>query len=102
MAGRDGNCLRLWSPADLENLPDPTWLINGVLPANSLCVLYGEPGCGKTSVALSIGLSIAAGHDWCGKSTKPGLVLYVAAEGLFGLKLRVRAYQRKHEITAEE
>lgn len=51
---------------------------------------------GKTFLALSIALSIAAGHDWCGKRTKSGSVHYVAAEGLSGLRLRVQAYQGKH------
>jgi RecA-family ATPase len=91
---------RLYTPADLDNLREPGWLIEGFLPANALAVLYGSPGAGKTFVALSIALSIAAGHPWCGKSTKSGFVLYVAAEGLFGLRLRVRAYQGKHKIVA--
>jgi hypothetical protein len=46
--------------------------------------------------------SIAAGHSWCGKSTKSGSVLYIAAEGVLGLRLRVQAYQRKHAIFAEQ
>jgi KaiC/GvpD/RAD55 family RecA-like ATPase len=102
MVTSDAARFKLLSPTDLENLPDPIWLIDGVLPAKSLCVLYGEPGCGKTFVGLSMALSMAAGHRWCGKPTKPGSVLYVAAEGLFGLRPRVRAYQRKHEITAQQ
>src|SRR5262249_47672969 len=91
----------LLSPADLAALPEPTWLIDGVLPSHGFCVLYGEPGSGKTFVALSIALSVAANHCWCGKRTLGGTVLYVAAEGLFGLKLRVEAYQKKHELRAE-
>jgi RecA-family ATPase len=91
----------LLSPDDLQALPEPGWLIKGVLPARAFCVLYGEPECGKTFVALSLALSIAAGHSWCGKTTAPGSVLYVAAEGLFGLRLRVRAYQQKHRLTPE-
>ena len=91
----------LLSPADLAALPEPTWLIDGVLPSHGFCVLYGEPGSGKTFVALSIALSVAADHCWCGKHTLGGMVLYVAAEGLYGLKLRVEAYQKKHELRAE-
>ena len=64
-------------------------------------VLYGLPGAGKTFVALSMALSIAAGHQWCGKRTKSGSVLYVAAEGLRGLQFRMQAYEGKHSIVAE-
>jgi hypothetical protein len=91
----------LLSPADLAALPDPTWLIDGVLPGHAFCVLYGEPGSGKTFVALSIALSVAADHCWCGRPTLGGTVLYIGAEGLFGLKLRVPAYQKKHGLSAE-
>src|SRR6516165_7592302 len=91
----------LLSPTDLAALPEPTWLIDGVLPSHGFCVLYGEPGSGKTFVALSIALSVAADHCWCGKHTLGGMVLYVAAEGLYGLKLRVEAYQKKHDLRAE-
>src|SRR5262249_24478454 len=91
----------LLSPADLARLPDPIWLIDGVLPSRGFCVLYGEPGSRKTFVALSIALSVAADHRWCGKRTLGGTVLYVAAEGLYSLNLRVEAYQKKHELRAE-
>jgi RecA-family ATPase len=93
---------KLLGPAELNNLPEPSWLIEGILPANALGVLYGAPGVGKTFVALSIALSIAAGHSWCGKLTKSGSVLYVAAEGVSGMRLRVQAYQRRHGIFAEQ
>jgi RecA-family ATPase len=97
MASQDAERFRLLTLADLDNLPDPIWLIDDVLPSNSLCVLYGEPGCGKTFVALSMALSIAAGHSWCGKLTTEGSVLYVPAEGLYGLKLRVPAFSASME-----
>jgi len=89
------------SPAELAALPKPNWLIEGVLPERSFCVLYGEPGCGKTFVALSMALSVAADHSWGGKPTAGGAVLYVAAEGLYGLPTRVEAYQTKHGLNAE-
>jgi AAA domain len=90
--------VRLLSPDELDALPDVTWLISGVLPANSFCVLYGEPGCGKTFVALAMALSIGSGTTWCGKTAAHGSVLCVAAEGLTGLKLRARAYNKKHGL----
>jgi RecA-family ATPase len=92
---------RLLSPAELAALPKPNWLIEGVLPEHSFCVLYGEPGSGKTFVALSMALSVAADHSWCGKPAVGGAVLYVAAEGLYGLPLRVEAYQTKHGLSAQ-
>jgi AAA domain len=92
---------RFLTPRDLQNLPDPTWLVAGIIPANAVCVLYGEPGPGKSFVALSLALSISSGHQWCGKVTVQGPVIYGAAEGLRGFKLRVPAYELKHGFSAE-
>jgi hypothetical protein len=101
MASVDGGRFRLFKAADLDELPEPSWLIEAILPANALVVLYGAPSVGKTFVALSMAISIAANHSWCSKPTKQGSVLYVAAEGLFGLRSRVQAYQGRHGIAAE-
>jgi hypothetical protein len=102
MASGDGSRFKLLGLAELNDLPEPSWLIEGILAANAVVVLYGASAIGKTFVALSMALSVAAGHPWCGKPTKSGSVLYVAAEGVFGLKLRVQAYQGRHRIDAKD
>ena len=79
---RGRSAVQVLSPKELAELPEPSWQIKGIFPKRAFCVLYGQPGCGKTFVALSIALSIAAGQSWCGKLTTKGSVLYVAAEGL--------------------
>jgi hypothetical protein len=86
------------SDADLQALPDPEWLIEPVLPKPGMVVLYGKPGSWKTFVALSMALSVAAGQPWLGRKTRQGVVLYVAAEGLYGFKNRVPAYRKKHNL----
>ena len=80
------------TPEDLRALPDPEWVVQGILPLNSLAVLYGEPGKGKTFVALSIALSVATGQKWFDRKTAHGSVLYVAAEGLVGIRDRADAF----------
>ena len=35
---------RFLDDAEIEKLPDPGWLIKGVLPEQALVVLYGKPG----------------------------------------------------------
>jgi hypothetical protein len=90
----------LFKPEDLKSLPKPSWLIDHILPESGLAVLYGAPGTKKTFIGLSMALSIASGHHWCGRPTKPGNVLYVAAEGLSGFAVRAEAYKRQHGIVA--
>ena len=76
----------------VQQLPDPEWLIKNVLPAKSLAILYGAPGVGKTFLALDMALSIASALDWAGHETTPGAVVYVVAEGVAGLSKRFRAW----------
>jgi RecA/RadA recombinase len=89
---------RLLTIDDIDALPDLDFLIESILPCGSIGILYGEPGCGKTFVALSMAMSIATGIPWLGRRTRKGAVLYIAAEGMFGFKYRLRAYKRLHEV----
>lgn len=84
--------LRLYSTTELLSLPDPKWLIKDVLPAGGLIGLYGEPGHGKSFVAIDMAMAVATGLPWIDHETQKGLVLYVAAEGGTGIKKRVWAW----------
>lgn len=83
---------QLYPLAQLLAVPKPTWLLDQVLETNSLSVMYGSPGCGKTFLALDIALSVASGRPWAGRDTKQGYVLYVGAEGYISLAERVRTW----------
>jgi len=73
------------------DLPDPEWLIEDFLPKGSFTVLFGPPSVGKSFLSLSLALAIAAGKAWHEREVKGGPVVYIAAEGFGGLKLRVAA-----------
>ena len=74
------------------------WLIKNLLPALGIAVIYGHPGSGKSFLALDWALHIALGWDWQGRKVKQGLVIYVAAEGITGLRNRVEAFRRHHDV----
>jgi hypothetical protein len=76
---------------EVENLPTPEWLIDGIMTRGSFVVLYGTPGVGKTFTALDQAGAVASGHKWQGHNTHKGLVVYVAAEGVGDLGLRHEA-----------
>ncbi len=84
---------------EVEQLPDPEWLVDGVLPAKSMAVLYGAPGAGKTFLALDIALSIASAREWSGHDSTPGAVVYIVAEGVAGLSKRLKAWCVVHEVS---
>jgi KaiC/GvpD/RAD55 family RecA-like ATPase len=85
--------LRLYSTSELLNLPAPTWLIDGHLPAGGLVGLYGPPGVGKSFVAIDIAMTVATGLQWLGThDVERGPVVYVSAEGGAGIGKRVLAW----------
>jgi hypothetical protein len=83
-------------------IPDPEWLIEGILPANKLSVVYGASGTGKSFLTLDWGLSVATGTDWQGYKVKQGAVAYIAAEKGTGYKRRIQAWFQHAGLKHEE
>lgn len=90
---------------DVFNLPEPKFLIDRHLPETGFGLLYGDPGCGKSFIALDMGLSIAFHkNDWHGDKIEPrngGRVLYIAGEGTSGFRSRAKAWIA-HNLTPEQ
>lgn len=91
------------SIADIKALPDTEWLIEDIVPHNSLGFIYGAPGSYKTFICYDLALSLAYGFmSWLDKPIKhPGSVLYIASEGSSGVKNRITAWQQKHGIAED-
>lgn len=93
--------IRLMTIADIEAMPPPEWLIDGLIPERGLVVPYGPPKVGKTFIVLSMALHIAAGQAWFGRAVRPGVVVYIAGEGLGGLALRIKAMRMRYQIATD-
>lgn len=84
----------LTSEEELEALEPVPFLVDGILPEQSLGVVFGESETYKSFVMLSMLVCIALGIDFHGHQTKRGVVLYVAAEGFFGMRSRYLALKQ--------
>jgi hypothetical protein len=84
---------RILTRSDLLELPDPEPLIDNVLDRGTTALLYGKWGTAKSFIALDWGLSVSTGRKWQGRAVQRRRVLYVAAEGAFGFKGRVDAWE---------
>ena len=84
--------------SELDNEPDPTWLIKDLISERSTVMMYGASGSYKSFLALDICLAIATGRPTFGSATKAGLVFYGALEGKAHLKKARRAWRFKHNI----
>ena len=74
---------------DIDNLPEIEWLIPGIIPKDSLSILFGASGGGKSFVSLNYSLTVAQEHP----------VIYVAAESFRGYATRQKAWATHHNLT---
>ncbi len=74
------------------------WLVDRYFERNKVSSTFGEPGSGKSFVALDVGLSIAADICWHGRKVTSGPVFYIAGEGFGGLRQRLKAWSIEHEV----
>lgn len=84
---------RLLSRSDLRELPDPSPLIGDTLDRGTTALLFGKWGSAKSFIALDWACSVASGRQWQGRYTERAKVLYIAAEGAFGIDKRVDAWE---------
>jgi len=74
------------------------WLIQDVIPDQSLVALFGPPASFKSFHAMSIAECIASGRPWMGKEINgSGPVLYIAGEGYGGIGARIAAIKQHHK-----
>lgn len=87
----------------LKTLVPPDPLIDGLVYQSEMCQLTGAPGTGKSFVSLGWACAIASGQrSWEGhRITRPGPVVYVAAEGVSGLWLRIAAWCQLNQVDPE-
>lgn len=87
---------------ELENMPAPSWLIHDLIVDDGLSVIYGDPGAGKSFIALDMALRLSNGMDWHGTKAMPTGVLYIAGEGKRGIGKRVKGWRKQHKLEGVE
>ncbi len=87
-AQTDERAWRFVGMAELQDMPPVDWLIKDLIPAQSMVVMYGAPGAGKSFVALDFACELAR--------TKH--VTYIATEGERGYAKRINAWCQHHHV----
>jgi hypothetical protein len=80
--------------SDIAGLPDNEFLVEGLIARHAKQAIVGEPGAGKTFVALDLAVAIASGRDYFAghfKVNGPAKVVYCGGEKIRGLKRRIAA-----------
>jgi hypothetical protein len=74
------------------------WLLQDLIPMMAFVALYGKPGTFKSFVALYLSACVALGLMAFGKKSEAGDVVYIAGEGGAGLKRRLDALRKRHDM----
>ena len=83
---------------DLEIGDEPTWLIEGLLPASGFGIVFGPPKSLKSFLLADALFHVAMGRTWAGRDVMQGAVVYVTGEGVEGFKRRLIAMRRHYEV----
>jgi AAA domain len=85
---------RVHARSELRNLPVPEPFIEDTIDKRTVAMLVGDTGTGKTFIGLDWAASIATERKWQGRQSRLGKVLYIAAEGAYGIGYRLDAWEK--------
>ncbi|QNN24727.1 AAA family ATPase [Planctomycetales bacterium ZRK34] len=88
--------------ADRIEMRPPDWLLRGMLERDTLALVFGDPGTGKSFLAIDWAARVATGTPWRGQAVKAGPVVYLAGEGRQGFGRRTRAWEQHHGVSLAE
>lgn len=84
--------------ADMQPRLDGRPLVKGLIERDQMSLGFGEPSCGKSFLFLDLGLHIAAGYEWFGRTVAQGAVVYIATEAGRAIFNRVAAWRFHHRL----
>ncbi|MAK54649.1 MAG: hypothetical protein CML17_02150 [Pusillimonas sp.] len=68
--------------------------VEGLLTDRGISLWYGPSNTGKTFMVFSLAAHVAMGRQWFGREVDQGRAVYVAAEGVAGIRQRRMALKR--------
>jgi putative DNA primase/helicase len=92
------------SAEEFKNIKPLRWLVKNFLPAESLAMVHGQPGSGKSFWSLDLALRVALNVDYHGipiRNADKRPVVYLSGEGLYGLSHRYQAWCKHYNTEVE-
>lgn len=90
---------RLLSYDDMAAMPEPEWLVEGVIQKRSAALLFGKSNTFKSFLAIDLACSVTTARPWHGRAICAGRVLVVATEGANGVgRLRVPGWFNHYSV----
>lgn len=97
----DQRKLTILSLDEIAKLEPPTYVIDDLVTEFGFTLVYGAPASFKSFLTLDWLLCMAYGKPWCGREVLPKNVLYIAGEGVGGIKKRVHAWRQENSLLGQ-
>jgi hypothetical protein len=82
---------------DIDPQPRKDWLVHDFLGAGEVSCWFGQPGAGKSTIAIDLACHVASDKLWMGRRVLHIGVLYVAAERVAVVHRRLAAFRKHHD-----
>ncbi|WP_420587565.1 helicase RepA family protein [Marivita sp.] len=76
----------------------PEYIVEELFETETLGLIFGDPGCGKSFLAVDLALSVASGTPFHGRAVRRGAVFFIAGEGHNGLARRFAAWSKARDV----
>jgi hypothetical protein len=95
----DDDLFELLDIDDMAALPDPDWLIEDMIPATAMTLIFGASNSFKSFATVDMAMCVSTGRKWHGREVRQGPVIYLASEGAIGVgKQRIRGWMAHHGV----
>ena len=95
--GRRVGKLTLLTDEDALKAEPRDYYLKGIFSPGEMSTIYGEPGCGKSFLALYLARAINQGREVLGRRVHQTNVLFLALEGVAGFEKRLKAQIINHQ-----
>lgn len=85
---------------DIEALEPYEFLVEDILFEQSIAMIFGAPGFGKSFLALDLCWHMATGKTWHTQPVRQAKIIYFYVEGVRGVRSRFKAWKKHHGWTA--
>jgi RecA-family ATPase len=74
--------LRVIDPSQWEGkaVPPQEWIVRDLIPSNTVTLLLGDGGAGKSTIGMQLAIARDVGRDWLGMVPAKGRTLVLSAE----------------------
>lgn len=93
---------RVMSIATLRRQPKVPWFIGGLVPSGNITVVHGHGSSRKSFIVLDWMLCAATHRKWFDHTVRPGRVLWIAGEGVWGTNSRIEAWALREGLDPDE